>query len=268
MSLWDRLLERPEPDGHLVQFYDCDESLAQSAGRFLFRGFVQSDGLLIIAEPGHQDLFRTYLESMRVDTVSAEERGQLLFLDARRTLDSFMRQGQPDWNLFEAAIGNAMAIVRPRAEGGSLRAYAEMVGVLWNAGQYSAAVRLEQFWNKLLGTASLSLFCGYGVDVLGQHFHGSQMDALLCSHTHVVPGTGSSVEGAIRHAAEEILGTKAPTLDAFIKDHGNNSRAIMPRGEALVLGLRKELPDHAEAILRRARQIHHAARQRPSRLLM
>ena len=267
MSLWDRVLERPEPDGHLVQFYDSDGSLGQSAGRFLFRGFAQSDGLMVIADAWHRELLRDYLEDMRVDTVSAEERGQLLFLDARRTLDSFMRHGQPVWTLFKAAIGNSMALVRPRAETGGLRAYGEMVGLLWDAGQYMAAVRLEQYWNKLLGDASVSLFCGYRLDVLGPQFQTSQVDALLCQHTHVVPGTGSNLEPSIRHAVEDILGRGALDLDNLLEDQ-HRSWAVMPRGEALVLALRKELPAHADDILARARLIHHAARQRPSVLVM
>lgn len=76
------------------------------------------------------------------------------------TLGRFMLAGQPDWDAFENTIAAAMRSVRPAHDRAGLRAYGEMVGVLWKNRQFSAAVRLPQFWNRLLSRMSFTLFCG------------------------------------------------------------------------------------------------------------
>jgi hypothetical protein len=85
-----------------------------------------------------------------------------------------------------------------------------MVGILWKSRQYAAAVRLEQFWNKLLSRSSFSLYCAYRIDVFGIEFHGAALDALLCTHTHLVPAEmNGSCESAINRAIEEIVGSSS-----------------------------------------------------------
>jgi hypothetical protein len=263
MSPWEKLLERPDPHGHLVQLYSGDEqSLARNVGQYLLEGFKRRDGLLVIADATNRKIFQRQLERGWVDVELAIETGQIFFADAEETLLQFMRNGQPDWDLFEVTVGLAMRQVRPRVAGGGLRAYGEMVGILWKAGQFSAAIRLEQFWNKLLGRSSFSLFCGYAIDVFGKDFQIANLDALLCAHTHLLPGANAQLEPAINLAMEEVLGPNAHDLKLLIKANIRPSWAVMPRAESTVLWLRNNLPNQADHILSRAREhyrtMHHA----------
>jgi len=48
-----------------------------------------------------------------------------------------------------------------RAKFPIVRAFGEMVAVLWERDQREAAIELEELWNELLGHHPFSLMCGY-----------------------------------------------------------------------------------------------------------
>ncbi|MHB8671661.1 MAG: ATP-binding protein, partial [Acidimicrobiales bacterium] len=70
--------------------------------------------------------------------------------------------GRPDPELFDAVIGE---LIRTASDGTrrAVRAYGEMVSLLWDAGQVNAAIELEELWNELRTALPFSLFCSYGV---------------------------------------------------------------------------------------------------------
>lgn len=60
-----------------------------------------------------RELLRKQLEEWGVDTYSALRNRQLVFFDARNMLGRIMSGGQPDWLLFESAIGAAIQDTKP-----------------------------------------------------------------------------------------------------------------------------------------------------------
>ena len=255
MSPWEKLLERPHSRGHFVQLYEADEApLARNAGRYLWEGLRRGDGVPLVVTPEHRELFSTHLRDMGADVPALVDSQQLVFCDAQRTLAQFMIAGQPDWEQFEKVIRAAMREVQPtdRAEG--LRAYGEMVGILWKARQFAAAIRLEQLWNKLLEQSSFSLFCAYAIDVFGKDYEVANLESVLCAHTHLVPAqSDGTLETALARAMDEILGARAEGLRVLIKSNHRPGWAVMPNAESIVLWLRKNLPEQADEIVRRAR---------------
>jgi hypothetical protein len=179
--------------------------------------------------------------------------GRLVFLDAEATLGRFMIDGEPDQGRFESVIGEALERVRSRAVHTGIRAYGEMVGVLWQAGQVAAAMRLEELWNQLLKSSDVSLYCAYPIDVLGPEFHHAAVDALMCSHTQLVP-TDTTLEGALTQAMDEVLGGRVDGLRNLIQANHRPAWAAVPKAEAIILWLRNNLPGSAEKILARARE--------------
>jgi hypothetical protein len=260
MSPWDKVLATPDPQGHLFQLYQADEqALIRNVSHYLWEGYKRGDGLLVIAGAEHSQAFRRQLEVLGANTQAAIRDGSLAFFDAQATLSRFMTGGQPDWDRFESVVRSAMGQVRQKDNHAGLRAYGEMVGILWNARQFSAAIHLEQFWNKLLTRSSFSLFCAYAIDVFGKEFQVGALDALLCAHTHLVPAeTAGNLEAAIDRAIEDILGPRADGLKLLIKANYRPAWAVLPAGEGVVLWLRNNLPDQAEKILDRARQHYQA----------
>ena len=244
-SPWHKLLDSPE-ESHIVQFYGADEELLIShVAQFLSEGLKRGEGGTVIATPEH---LRAFMNRLNVGL-----RGRIEWLNPAEALAGFMSGGMPDWDRFQRTIVPALQRARRKSE--RVRAYDEMVGILWKLGQTHAAVRLEQFWNRLLSRSSFHLFCGHSIDIFGGQFHPHNVDALLCAHTHVLPGATGELERALSRAIEEVAGPKADAMEAGMKSGRFWPRwGILPPPEGLILWLRRQFPDQADEIVRRARE--------------
>jgi hypothetical protein len=263
MSPWERLLQQPQRRGHLVQLYDCDgRSLARNVGQYFWSGLSRGEGVLVVATPEHWGVFRRRIEQLGCDTQACLRQGSLVFLDARQTLAGVMVRGQPDWERFERMMRAAMRLLGPSQTSAGLRAYGEMVAILWGARQYAAAIRLEHYWNRLLTQSSFSLFCSYAIDRFGEEFHPDTVGALLCAHTHLIPGEhDGNLELAFQNALNDVLGPAAPDLKPRIRAGARESWAIMPNTESMILWIRQNLPERAAEIMARARLRYQAQAQ-------
>jgi hypothetical protein len=264
MSPWQKLLEQPHSGGHFVQLYAADNSaLINNAGRYLWEGLRRGQGVLVVSTAEHQESFSRYLSGLGADVQESMANGQLVFLDAHQALAGFMTAGLPDWVQFEKVVRGAMRQLR-RQEGieGS-RAYGEMVGILWQSRRFAAAIRLEQFWNKLLEQSSFSLYCAYAIDIFGQEFAPSNLDGVLGEHTHFIPAElDGRLEAALNRSMDEVLGAEASGLRMRIKAQSDPSWAVMPAAEGIILGLQKFVPAQAEDIRTRAREYYRQALER------
>jgi signal transduction histidine kinase len=179
------LLSEPERHTHAVQFYEDDEFLFDTVGRFLAAGLDAGDRLLVIATPEHRRGFKRRLPAQRVD--QAIESGQLMMLDARQTLEKFMVRGMPDADLFRDVLARLVAQSEQHRPEARLRAYGEMVDLLWRDGNSCAAIRLEELWNDAGQAREFSLLCAY---VMGNFYkEGDQARFMeVCrNHSHVIP---------------------------------------------------------------------------------
>jgi MEDS: MEthanogen/methylotroph, DcmR Sensory domain len=193
MASWAELLKRAEPGDHLVQLYGEDDGLlAKNVSRYLAEGLRQLDGLLVIATPEHTQAITRYLvEETGGATLEAEREGRLRFLDARATLDRLLRDGQPDERLFEAILGSALRDAQLHSGSGKVRAFGEMVGLLWSEEQYVAAELLERLWNAALAERPYSLYCAYGIDLFRPESDPSGLNPIVGAHTHLFAGPGT-----------------------------------------------------------------------------
>jgi DcmR-like sensory protein len=255
MSSCAELLDRLEPEEHVVQLYgEDDRLLTQNVGRFLSEGLKRGDGILVISTPEHRGTLARHLTQDRGYSKAVLE-GRLVFLDAEATLGRFMVKGVPDPELFSSVVGEALQGVQARAVHTGVRAYGEMVGLLWKAGEYSVAVRLEELWNELLKSKDVALFCAYPIDVFSPEFQAGKVDALLCAHTHLLP-LDAALEGALNRAMDEVLGARVDGLRGLIQSNHRPSWGAIPKAEALVLWLRNNLPGSADQIINLARQYY------------
>jgi hypothetical protein len=259
MSPWERLLERPRSREHFVQLYQAHpESLIKNVGQYLWQGLKRGQGALVIATAEHSFLFRKYLSQI-MDAERAIRDRLLVFCDAHETLSRFTVDGQPDWIRFETVAREAMHLVDVDERTG-LRAYGEMVSILWKKKQFSAATRLEQLWNRLLASHSFSLYCSYSIDIFGRDFHPSAVSELLATHTHLIPAdTDGGFESALNAAVDELLGAEAKKIRRLTRTHQPAEWGVIPDAEAMLLWLRTNLPIQAEEIVARA-QTHYSAR--------
>lgn len=186
---------------HRVQFYEDDEFLSAAVAKFLGEGITLGDSLVVIATEAHRHAFRRQLESLGFDVGRACESGQLTLYDASEMLSRFMRNGEPDRKLFELEVGNVVGSLATALSGQRrLRAYGEMVDVLWKEGQRKAAIRLEELWNDLQSRHSFTLLCAYAMASF--YKEPAALQAVCASHTHVAGhnGNGHNKVAAEPHA--------------------------------------------------------------------
>jgi hypothetical protein len=258
MTSSDRFLEEAEQRAHYVQFYKADEPLLnRNVGQYLWEGLLRGDGLLVIATPERKQSLTGHLRRLGVDVASAMRERQLSIFDAEETMARFMVDGEPDAGLFEQTMGEVLRLVKPRGADAGVRAYGEMVGVLWEAGQFERAIRVEEYWNNILAAGGITLFCGYPIDVFGKDVESSDFRALLCAHTHHVPGAAEAeMHKAVHQAIDDALGAEAGALRHAMAAKAGDGMARMPAAEAAILWLRTNLPDRADGILSRARHYY------------
>ena len=235
---------------HGVQLYGgSGRALVRSVGTFISDGLKQGGTALVVASSQRNWDIVSRIDAAGVDAAQAIRDLLLVVVDARGALERFMVDDRPDARRFDAVIG---AQVRALAQRAPLRAYGEMVGLLWAAGQRDAAIELEALWNGLALEVAFELLCGYPIDVLTNAFDVAAVDELLCAHTHVLPSHGR-LESALDRAMVDVLGPSVAGLRALMTPTTHPGWAALPRAEAMILWLRDSVPEHAEAILARAR---------------
>jgi signal transduction histidine kinase/ActR/RegA family two-component response regulator len=172
------------PKDHYVQFYESDGFLAQSTSQFIVSGITNDEGVIVVATPEHISLIKDILLT-RIDLAKAIRSQQLLFLDAQTTLDLFMVEGLPQEDLYYNIIGGAidnMALSFP-----VIRAYGEMVNLLWEKGNLQGTIALEELWNKLAKTRRFSVLCGYSMENFDREIDGVAFKDVCNCHSHVHP---------------------------------------------------------------------------------
>jgi KaiC/GvpD/RAD55 family RecA-like ATPase len=175
-----------ESHRHCVKFYENDASLFSTVGEFLCQGLIDGHPAIVIATPEHLRGITESLANHLIDIGKAARTGRLVVLDAEETLKSFMVGDMPDADAFAREVGDVVAN-SVTASGGRavVRAYGEMVDILWRDGRHDAAIRLEMLWNRLAAKHQFSLLCAYA---MGSFYKETDLLERVCAeHTHVLP---------------------------------------------------------------------------------
>jgi hypothetical protein len=251
-----------ESRSHLLQLHDAKNvrALTTNVVSFLADGLIAGGSAMVIATAQHREAFLREIARTGIDTDAASQSGRLALFDAEKTLARIMVGGHPDAERFDKVVGSAVREAKKGSGAHGVRAYGEMVGLLWKAKQFPAAIRLEQLWNKLRTTISFDLFCAYPIDVFDKDFDVGVMDALLCAHTHLLPsGADTALQDALARAIDEIHGLAAVGKERRISQDVRREWATLPAPEATILWLRARHPETADQILALARDYFQAS---------
>jgi hypothetical protein len=247
---------------HVVQLHNAKnaDALTTNVVSYLAAGLNGGGSALVIATPQHQEAFLREIARTRIDTDDALHSQRLVLFDAEKTLARIMVGGHPDSERFDRIVGSAVRDVGRASGPHGLRAYGEMVGLLWSAKEFPAAIRLEQLWNSLRATTPFDLFCAYPIDVFDKDFDVGIMDALLCAHTHLLPsGADAALQAALERAIGESHGVSPLAVDRRLVKSANQVWATLPDPEATILWLRARVPEKADEILAKARAYYQAS---------
>ena len=187
------LRPRPNTDSghfHGVQFYNDPDGLCRIVGGFIGEGLEQGALAVVIATPDHAVRIESCLRRRGADVDALKRLGDLVTLDADDTLQLFMSDdGLPNPGAFRRTLGQILTDVRRGREHCTIRAYGEMVDLLWKDGREAAAIRLETLWNQLGSTHDFALLCGYS---MGNFYKGAALDEIKAQHSHLVDDEGSA----------------------------------------------------------------------------
>lgn len=204
---------------HVAQFYDREEFLTDAVAAFIAAGLARREPLVVICSAPHRALFRKRISGAGLDWDEACDRALLHCLDAHELLRAFMTEDGPSERRFREVVG---AIVHERVRAGGerqVRAYGEMVDLLWREGRRDDALELERLWNELLREQPVMLLCSYAMDNFRSEAD-SEVFARICrEHARVVPAEGYSLAGSERDRAREVsrLQQRARALEAEIE---------------------------------------------------
>jgi hypothetical protein len=171
---------------HAVQFYENTKSLYTTVAGFLGQGLVDGQPAILIASEVHRGQILDHVKGRLIDVDQARRNGDLVVLDAQEMLALFILDGMPDADAFEATVGRLIGdLLASRSKYTMIRAYGDMVDLLWKNGQPDAAIRLEILWNALAMKYGFALLCGYA---MGNFYKETRRFEEVCrQHAHVVP---------------------------------------------------------------------------------
>jgi hypothetical protein len=224
---------------HFVQLYEDSAPLAEAVAEYVREGLCNGEAALIIATAEHRAAF--------MEKISANE--ALRVLDAEQTLAQFMVNGKPSWSAFREVIGGLIADLRLHYP--TVRAYGEMVDVLWQRGEREAAIRLEEYWNELGQLQTFTLFCAYRMDPLDGALYGGPLESVCRVHSHLVPSRDQRrIDDAVHAASRKVL---EQPLAGILLSMAASHRGNVPAGQAALFWLTQNMPRAADRVFQEPR---------------
>jgi anti-sigma regulatory factor (Ser/Thr protein kinase) len=202
------------PERHSVGFYDDTGALVDSVHAYVATGLSSGDTVLVVATAEHRRLLDDRLAADGLDLAALRTEERYVAVDADAALDGILVDGRPDRARFGRTIGERVTALA--ASGRPLRAYGEMVGVLWDAGDVAGAIELEALWNELAARSGFSLHCGYELDGSGAPPDIGALQGICEAHSTLTTPTWTTrttagTPGAPDHACSAIF---LPTPEA------------------------------------------------------
>ncbi|WP_207429047.1 MEDS domain-containing protein [Pedobacter sp. SYSU D00535] len=190
------------PCEHVLQIYEDEESFLQVLTDFVGEGINLGEGVIVIATQKHLNGLEAKLLDHGLNVKALIETRSYIPLDEKETLALFMVEGWPD----EARFNREITSIINRAKAGNrgVRAFGEMVALLWAEGNNGATVNLEYLWNKLVKTEAFSLFCAYPRAGFTQNATDSVM-GICHSHSKMIKGS-DVIRGKILYKDSKNIG--------------------------------------------------------------
>jgi PAS domain S-box-containing protein len=222
---------------HFVQFYENDSFLLDSLCGYISGGLRQGENAIVVATPEHRSTLDSRLREQGLDVSTLRAAGRFVSLDARETLSTFMVNGTPDPVLFDRSVGSVVR--RATQDGRTIRAFGEMVALLWNDGNSAAAIALEELWNNLQRSCSFALFCAYPMSAFRGEAQTRPMSHVCSQHSRVIPAESYANEhnSDERLRAIALLQQKATSLEAVIAERRHAENAVREKQTRLAMAI-------------------------------
>jgi hypothetical protein len=174
------------PCEHIVQVYETDKVFLETLEGFAGTGIINGENVVVVATASNIRQLDERLSAHRFNLDHLRNTKRYTTLEAEEVLSRFMTGNWPDEEKFQAVVTEMIAHVKDRPDR-KVRAFSEMVTLLWQQGLQVATVYLEGLWEQLRATQDFTLYCAYP-----KHYFKSTPRALesICkSHTKVIDGS-------------------------------------------------------------------------------
>ncbi|MDQ2639806.1 MAG: MEDS domain-containing protein [Pseudomonadota bacterium] len=258
LEAWDGLLAGAGPRDHIVQLYQDQQFLNRAVCRFAAGAIANGEGVILVPTSAHWEAFRPRLEAEGVDVKAVIGSGQLTVVDADELLPRFMKDAMPDAPVFLGLAADVIDKARAAGRYPKVRWWGEMVNVLWEQGNVAASMSLEDQFDRLANQHEIAIFCSFIMDNFNSEVHSSLLPRLGQNHSHLIPVEDyARLERAVSTALRQTVGADdAKVLEQQLLS-SYSSAFQMPRSQALLLALRDSLPDVANFVLSRSRELYH-----------
>ena len=240
------LLAEAPPGRHFAQFHRDIDVLTESAFVFLEGGLRHSQSLLVIAPTARIEQLFDRLSRAKFHPQSLMDSGQLVLMDSSPIIDQLVSRASTA--RFRGMLGPVLSRLQPFGRG--TRIYGEIANVLWEAGETSAAIQLEDLWNALARDHSFSLFCGYTMDTQCEHAYAPPLEELGRTHSDILGSPDDEQFGeALDRASRELFGISLTQMANVARD----GALRFPSGQRAMLWVKRNLPMSTKPLVERAR---------------
>jgi hypothetical protein len=228
-------------EAHVAFLYLDDGEICREVAEYLAPVIAGEAAGIVIATEAHWRSIAARLERDGADIAAMQREERLFVRDAATTLAALRSDGRIDSERFKANIGG---LVRRAARGGlPVRAYGEMVMLLWEGDDAGGALELESLWNELGEREPFSLLCGYRDDAVSDPELAEAFAGVCDAHAEVsrqFPANGQSPRAVRRFLEQSLAGSRhAPALlhDALIVVSELATNAVMHAASAFTVGV-------------------------------
>lgn len=170
------------PQNHICEFYSSAEARIKSLCNFIVPGIIKDEAVVVVATFENLLMLKNTLILYAIDVDEVVNSGQLVLLNAHKTLEKFIRNDHIDYMLFFNLMTQMLDELQEKFVG--IRAYGEMVDVLYETKSLDLTLELEQLWSGLSLQYHFNLMCGYTAENFrGHHSH---IKKICSSHTHLI----------------------------------------------------------------------------------
>ena len=243
-SSWRDVLASPPPSAHILQLYDSDAFLINAVAYYAAEGLNRGEAVLLTGTPVHLEAIRRRISLLGVDADAAEHAGQLLPAGLHAVIEMVRRRAPFD--IVERALADS------RFTG--VRWWAEVTSTLHRQGETELGLEAEHMGDTLAKQRGVRILCPHQCDKYDPTHYDAMLKDLCCIHSDLIPAD-NYVEHrlAVNRAVADVMGElRGSLLQSLASWQG--MRCNGPSSQMLLFWLRETLPEHFDAVLRRARE--------------
>jgi hypothetical protein len=178
------------PCDHLLQIYESDDIFLHALEGFTATGLLNGDSIILIASETHLEAIEIRLkENFDLNTLKLS--GQYISYDAEEALSQFIVDNDVDEARFKTFINGLLK--RARIGERKVRAFGEMVALLWGQGNRKATIKLEALWSEICKSDMVCLYCAYPQGGFRQDVNES-IEEICSHHTKMIERNTSATE--------------------------------------------------------------------------